>query len=321
MTTEGTQTATGAPHSVTWSGLLHLFVVYIVWGSTYLAIRIAVQDGSGFPPFTLGATRAILSGVLLLAWTALLGQRIRPSGKDLVVLLASGVMLWTVGNGLLIWAEQRIPSALAALVVSSTPIWAAIVESLTDRRTPSVLLVISLAVGFCGTGLLSLPILSTGSLADALSILALLLASLGWSCGSILQNRRPVQVGARNSAAFQQLFGGLGFVLLVLAMREPFPRPTIEAWWAWGYLVVFGSILGFTSFVKALRLLPTGIVFTYAYVNPLIAVVLGWIVLSEPITTWTVAGAALILLGVFGVFRDRARRHDVRRDSAPARKG
>jgi len=300
--------------SVTWAGLVHLLVVYVVWGSTYLAIRVGVREGAGFAPFTFGALRVVVAGVLLLLWAKWAGARVKPSRKELVTLAVSGVLLWTGGNGMVIWAEHHIHSAYAALLVSSTPMWAAIVEAIVDRVAPSALLIMSLVVGFLGTALLRFPILRSGTSADLLSVIGLLFASLSWSSGSIFQNRHPVGLGVRASSAYQQLFGSVGFIVLALILSEPTPRPTTEAWLAWGYLVVVGSILAFTSFIQALRLLPTGIVFTYAYVNPVIAVVLGWLVLSEPVTVWTIGGASLVLVGVAGVFhekggsRQRARR-------------
>lgn len=304
-----------AAQPTAWTGYLHLLVVYLVWGSTYLAIRVAVREGSGFPPFTVGASRAILGAIALLIWAGVSRDRLKLTRRETFVLAVSGLLLWTGGNGLVVWAEQRIHSAYAALLVSTTPIWAALVESLIDRRVPSVLLILALLLGFCGAGLLAAPIMLEGVAADSWSVIGLVLASLSWSCGSIFQNRHPVKLGARTSAAYQQLFGSIGFLLLAVAAREPWPHPTPDAWWAWGYLVVFGSILAFTSFVQALRLLPTGIVFTYAYVNPLIAVILGWLVLHEPITWWTLAGTALILAGVAGVFRDRVGRARNAKDS------
>ena len=110
------------------------------------------------------------------------------------------------------------------------------------------------------------------------------------------------------SAGYQQIFGGLGFVVLVLLTGEPRPTPTTEAWLAWGYLVVFGSLLAFTAFIHALRLLPATIVMTYAYVNPVFAVILGWLILSEPITPFTLLGTALIMVGVYGVFSEKGKR-------------
>jgi len=306
-----------AERSVTWAGLVHLLVVYVVWGSTYLAIRVGVREGAGFPPFTFGALRVVVAGVLLLLWAGWAGARIKPNKKELWTLAVSGLLLWTGGNGMVIWAEHNIHSAYAALLVSSTPMWAAVVEAIVDRVAPSALLILSLTIGFLGTALLSVPILRSGTSADLLSVFGLLFASLSWSSGSIFQNRHPVGLGVRASSAYQQLFGSAGFIVLALILNEPTPRPTAEAWYAWGYLVVIGSIFAFTSFVQALRLLPTGIVFTYAYVNPVIAVFLGWLVLSEPVTVWTLGGASLVLLGVAGVFREKgsARRQARRPDT------
>jgi drug/metabolite transporter (DMT)-like permease len=124
----------------------------------------------------------------------------------------------------------------------------------------------------------------------------------------MLQSRRPLDLGPLASSGLQHLIGAAGFAVAILLTREPLPSPTPEAWWAWAYLVVVGSIITFTSFIQALRLLPPTIVFTYSYVNPVGALLLGWLVLHESITATTIAGAALVLLGVAGVFRDRQRR-------------
>jgi drug/metabolite transporter (DMT)-like permease len=287
------------------AGLAHLFVVYLVYGSTYLAIRVAVREGSGFPPFTLGLVRiAVASGILLL-WAALRGHRLRPSRQEFWVLAVSGLLFWTAGNGLVNWAEQGADSGLAALIVASTPIWTALIEAIIDRHLPSRRFVTALLAGFAGIILLSMPALRAGRRADVLAVAALLGASASWAAGSILQSRRPIALSPQASSGYQQLFGFLGFVFLTLLVHEPRPTPSTDAWLAWGYLVLFGSVLAFTSFVQVLRRLPTSVAMTYAYVNPVIAVVLGAIILGESITSWTVGGAALVLLGVAGVFRDR----------------
>ncbi len=301
-------TATGDSNPTgreSWSAYLDLLVVYVVWGSTYLAIRVAVGEGGGFPPFIMGAMRVLLAGVLLLLWAGLTWSRLRPTKEELLVLAVSGILLWTGGNGLVMWAEQRADSAYAALLVGSTPIWVAVMMAFLDRRPPSWLLAGSLLIGFAGLVLLTAPVLATGTRADTLAVIALLAAPVSWGIGSLIQNRRPVGMSVIASSAYQHLFGGAGFLVLVLIFNEPLPNPTPAAWWAWGYLVVFGSLLAFTSFVRALRSLPTNIVMTYAYVNPVIAMILGRLILNEAITAWTVGGAALILLGVAGVFRDR----------------
>lgn len=294
--------------SLSTAGLLNLTVVYIVWGSTYLAIRVAVREGSGFPPFMMGAMRVILGGGLLLLWSGLSRKRIRLTRKELLLVAASGLLLWFGGNGLVVWAEQRAASGYAALVIAATPVWVALIEAVLDRRSPTFLLVASLAIGFAGIGILSAPLLRQSTRADVLSVGALLMAAVSWGTGSVLQSRNHVDLGPRVSSGYQQVFGGLGFLLAAVVFGEPLPTPTTQAWIAWVYLVVIGSVFAFTAYVQALRLLPTSVVMTYAYVNPVIAVVLGWLILREPITLWTICGAALVLLAVAGVFRDRMRR-------------
>lgn len=283
-------------------GLLSLVTVWIVWGSTYLAIRIAVRDGSGFPPYTMAAARTLCGGLALLAIAAAMRRRLKPAAGEWWLLAASAILLWNGGNGLVTWAEQRAHSGYAALCIGSTPIFSAIVEALWTRRRPSWTLLASLFTGFAGLAVLSAPVLRTGGRADLLASLALLAAPLSWSIGSSLQQRRPVSLHPVVSAGWQQLLAVGGFLLLMLASGEPAPHPSPHAWMAWGYLVVFGSLLAFTAYVVALKHLPLPVVMTYAYVNPLIALVLGWLCLGERITPWTLAGAALILAGVAGVF-------------------
>ncbi|TAK14358.1 MAG: EamA family transporter [Anaerolineae bacterium] len=287
------------------SALIHLLIIYVVWGSTYLAIRMTVMPGAGFPPFMMALMRVAAAGSILLLWGWLAKQRIRLARREALVLAASGLLLWTGGNGLVTWAEQHADSGLAALLIGALPIYTTLVESLLDRRRPSGSLVVSLLVGFAGIGVLTWPSLTSGVRADALSTFALLVAAISWASGSILQARNPVDLPARVSSGYQMLFGGVGFLALVLLTREPLPTPTTEAWLAWGYLVLIGAVLAYTSFVTALRLLPTNIVMTYAYVNPVIAVLLGWLVLGEEITLWTLGGSLLVLTGVAGVFRQR----------------
>jgi len=287
------------------SAYLHLGIVYLVWGSTYLAIRVAVREGSGFPPFSMGASRVILAGLLLLGWAALSRKRVRPTRRELVVLAGSGFLLWSVGNGLVIWAEQRADSALAALMIGTTPIWAVLMEAALDRRRPSPLLLAGLLSGLLGIGLLSAPVLAGGVRADVMSVVALVLAAAAWALGSVLQNRHPVDLPLRVSSGYQHLAGGVGFLALMLLMREPLPSPQPQALAAWGYLVVFGSIIAFTSYVSILRTLPVSIATSTSFVNPIIAVILGAALLQEPITPWTVSGAVMVLLAVAGAFRDR----------------
>jgi drug/metabolite transporter (DMT)-like permease len=287
------------------TGLLNLLVVYLVWGSTYLAIRVAVKDQGGFTPFILGFTRVVAGGSLLIIWGALRGERLKPTKQEILTLVVSGLMLWVGGNGLVNWAEQRTDSGLAALIIAATPIWVAIVEAAIDRKLPSWRMVAALLTGFGGIALLTVPTLRNGVSADIISIIALLLAGLSWGSGSVFQSRRPVELSSVVNAGYQHLVGAIGFGVLVLVLGETWNTPSADAWLAWAYLVIFGSLFAFTSFLRALKLLPTKIVMTYAYVNPVIAVFLGWFILQEKVTAWTLGGALLVLLGVAGVFRER----------------
>lgn len=287
------------------TGLAHLSVVYVVWGSTYLAIRLAVRAGAGFPPFALGAMRVLIAGGLLIAWGAWRRMRIRLTRAELVTLAIAGLLMWPGANGLVNWAEQRADSSYAALLVGALPIWTVVIEMILNRKRPSWRLLVSLLVGFVGLGTLTAPKLAIAGGADALTVIALLVAPITWAAGSILQLRRPVGTSPIVSAAYLHLFGGVGFAALFLWTHEPIPAPSLGAWGALAYLIVAGSIGGFTSFVRTLHLLPLSVVMTYAYVNPAIAVLLGWVFLREQITPLTLAGMVLILVGVYGVFRER----------------
>ncbi len=288
-------------------GFVHLGIVYVLWGSTFLAIRVAVREGSGFPPFIMAGTRIFIASAILFALARIAKQRLRPTGAELFIVAAAGLLLWTGANGLVTWSEQRVHAGPAALVIATMPIWASLMEAFLDRRTPSIWLIGSLGMALLGVAVLSIPFLTSGVRADALSILALLVAALSWAAGTVLQSRRPVKLEIYANSAYQNLFGALGFITLSLVLSEPAPAPIAEAWIAWAYLIGFGSVIGFTSYVQTLRLLPLSVATTNAYVNPVVAVILGAIILSEPITVYTLVGTALVLLGVAGVFRDRFR--------------
>jgi drug/metabolite transporter (DMT)-like permease len=291
--------------SISAKGMLNLIVVYLVWGSTYLFIRLTVHEGSGFPPFTMAASRTLCASAILFVLAKGFGHWSRPSGPELRVLIVSGLLLWLGGNGLVTYAEHHANSGYAALVVGTTPLWPVIVESIIERKAPSFLLVFSLLIGFSGLAVLVTPVLKQGLWADASSTAALLVASMAWSGGSLLLQRRPPKAAPILTSAYQQFFGSLGLIVLMLLSGEPWPHPAPMAWIGWTYLVIAGSLISFTAYVTAVRSLPLSVVMTYAYVNPVIAVLLGWLVLGERITLSTVLGTALIIAGVFGVFWKR----------------
>jgi drug/metabolite transporter (DMT)-like permease len=287
-------------------GLLHLLVVYLVWGSTYLAIRVAVREGAGFPPFMMAFMRVLVASAILMTWAGIKKDRIRLNRNEFILLFGSGILLWVGGNGLVTWAEMRASSGLAALLVAAMPIWAELITTVVDRRLPSSRMIGSILLGFSGVAMLSWPVLRDGNTADVLGVIALLLAPLFWAIGSIWFQRRKPDLTVRVVSGWQMIFGGVGFLAVILARGEGLPHPTAEAWMAWGYLVVFGSVFAFTSYMATLRLLPYQIVMTYAYVNPVIAVFLGWLIISEEVTGWTMAGATLVVAGVAGIFNNRS---------------
>ncbi len=286
-------------------GIFHLLIVYLVWGSTYLAIRIAVREGAGFPPFTLAFMRVAVAAAILLTMARLRGERIRLNPQEFMLLLGSGLLLWVGGNGLVTWAEMHASSGMAALLVAAMPIWSEIINGIIDRKRPGLKMTSSILLGFSGVGVLSWPVLREGNTADYLAVIALLLAPLFWALGSIWFQRKRSDLKVSAVSGWQQLLAGAGFLVIILFRGEPLPQPTNEAWGAWLYLVVFGSVISFTSYMRILQLLPYRVVMTYAYVNPVIAVFLGWLVLREEITPWTLAGTALVVAGVAGIFNNR----------------
>jgi len=293
---------------------IYLATIYLVWGSTYLAMRIGVMPGSGFPPFALGAARLLLAGPVLLFLSRMRGHKIIISKRDLFDAAVAGILMWLVGHGLILWSEQYVDSGYAALVIGSSPIFVMVIESILDSKYPRLSMLLLLLLGLCGVGLLVLPKMQGGVHSDIVSTIFILIGTVGWGAGSVYQRRRETgRVSSFTRSAYQQLFAGIGFLAVSLILGEPMPHPTMSAWIAWAYLFVFGSIIAFTVYVKALKELPMQMVMTYAYVNPVIAVILGSLVLSEKIETVAIVGGALIIVSVLGVIMKERRKELLKR--------
>ena len=290
---------------ITLQALIPVFIVFLAWGATYLAIRFGVREGSGFPPFSFASIRYLSAGGLLWLWGIVRKRRMTPTREEWPTLILSGILMLVGGNGMVTWAEQQADSSLAALLVAAVPIWAILIEAVLNRKRPSFQLLAAVLIGFSGIALLAVPGMLNGVQAEVLSIGALLFAGFSWAMGSVRQVRWPVSLDPAISSGYQMLIRGVGLLLLSRLTGEPLPSPTIESWIALVFLSIFGSVLAFTAYVTALKTLPIQIVMTYTYVNPVIAVLLGWIILDEQITSWTLGGMALVLLGVVGVFRER----------------
>ncbi|MBI5813572.1 MAG: EamA family transporter [Deinococcota bacterium] len=290
------------------TGLLHLLVVYIVWSSTYLAFRVGVGPGGGWEPFLMGAARFIPAALILLGYAYARRQRLWLSREEFATLSFTGVMMWVGGNGLILIAAQYAPSNYQALMIAASPIWANAFEALLDRKRPAPLLIYGLLIGLVGIGVLSVPKLAQPTPTSLLSFFLLLVSPICWSAGSVITQRRPFVLDAVVVSGYQQLFGGIGFLLIAPLLGEHGSSPSLAGWGALVYLIAAGSLLAYTSYILAVRLLPLSIVMTYAYVNPVLTAFLGWLLLGEQLTGWTLAGAALVLIGVAGVFQSRAKR-------------
>ncbi|MEW6517639.1 MAG: EamA family transporter [candidate division FCPU426 bacterium] len=288
------------------SGYFYLVIIYIVWGTTYLAMRVGVGPGSGFPVFSFGAARCLAAAGLLFLIARLRSQRISLSRRELGFLAATGIGMWVMAHGLVLVAEQYIASGFAAVAVSTSPIWVLLFTAWMHKTRPDWRQGLFVLVGFLGVVSLIYPELRHSSFHGTFSVVLLVVAPICWAVSSLVVRRYPQRLSTFTVSAYQHLFGGLGFGILSLLSREPWPAPTPAAWTALGFLVVFGSVIAFTSFIKALSLLPTQVVTTNTYVNPIIAVILGALILREQVTVWTLAAMVLVGLSVAGVIRSQS---------------
>jgi drug/metabolite transporter (DMT)-like permease len=286
------------------SVLVNLWVVYIVWGSTYLAIRVAVET---IPPFIGAGVRFVTAGLIVALVLALRGHldRAQLGPRQIVASGIVGVLLLLGGNGLVMHAEQTVPSGVAALLIASVPLWIVALRAIDGQRL-SRTTIASVLVGFAGVALLMLPH-AGGGLATLGGPLLLIVASISWATGSFASQRLPLPRDPLVSTSLQMVLGGgalagAGLVLGETGRLDPATISGASAL-ALAYLVVFGSLVGFTAYTWLLHHAPVSTVATYAYVNPVIAVLLGTALLSEELTGLIVAGAAVILASVAFVVR------------------
>ncbi|MFJ2028264.1 EamA family transporter [Streptosporangium sp. NPDC087985] len=286
-------TTDGRTSLLVWGALA---IVYVVWGSTYLAIRIVIET---IPPLLSGAMRFTAASLILGTVVFLLrGRRaFRMNWKELGGAALVGLLLLNGGNGLVAVAEQHISSGLAALLVASVPLWLVIFR-IVARDRPGVLTLAGVLIGFGGVAVLSLT--GGGDASDSTGIVIILLASLSWSVGSFLSGRIPMPADPFAASAIEMAAGGIGLMLTGVLVGEHLDLGAASgrSWAALAYLVVMGSLVGFTAYVWLLGNAPISLVSTYAYVNPVVAVLLGALVLSEPVTASMVTAGLVIVLGV-----------------------
>ena len=283
-----------------WLVVVALGIVYVVWGSTYLAIRVVVED---LPPMASASWRYLVAGLLLGAILAVRSgvRRLRVTRRELLGCAALGLLLPALGNGLVSVGEhQGAPSGIAALLVAAVPLWVIVYRRLAGDR-PSRRTTLGVLLGFAGLVML---ITSSGIGGDVTigASLIVMCATVFWSFGSWSTPRLPLPKDAFVLTVYEMLSGSVWLVLFATVRGEhvlPTSAP-LDAWLAWAYLVTFGSVVAFTAYVWVLSVAPISLVATYAYVNPVVAVFLGWLILSEAVTVSIMVGG-LVVVGAVAI--------------------
>ncbi len=276
-------------------------LVYVFWGSTYLAIGIA--DDEHLPPFVMCAIRFLIAGPIMLVACAVMGRNLRVTRQQLARLAIIGCLLLVGGNGGLAWAEQYVPTGFAALIIAITPIWFVLLEAFVFRGDRlSRRGVAGVVLGICGIAVLFWPKFEYRETLGVMQLVcstALLFCSFSWAFGSVLSRHWRLAVDPFVATAWEMIFAGLGHVVLSLVTGQyKHAVFTHRGMMAVLYLVVFGSWVGYSAYIWLLKHVPTPKVATYAYVNPIVAVFLGWLILREPFDKFIAIGSAVIVVAV-----------------------
>jgi len=295
-----TQTKSGSTSRPSRAKVILAFAaVYIIWGSTYLGIRFAIET---LPPFLMAGARFSLAGAIMFAWAKFHGDNGGWSWAQWRRALLIGALLLLFGNGGVTWAEKYIASGLVALLVATEPVWVVLLNWAITRQRPNWKVLLGVLIGLVGVGLLVGGGLNQGREVSAMSLvgaLMVLLASLGWAVGSVYSNRRPIKASTSLASGMQMIAGG-GLLLLLGLVVGDFQRfdPVRVSWSsliAFFYLAIVGALVAFTAYGWLLRNVSTARAATYAYVNPAVAVFLGWLLASEPLTLRMLVAAAVIV--------------------------
>jgi drug/metabolite transporter (DMT)-like permease len=296
--------------------------IYIIWGSTYLAIRFAVET---LPPFLLGGLRFAIAGAILLAYGAAT-RAARPPRDELRAAAIAGLFFFFGGNGALVWAQQRVASGLASLIIATMPVWMVLIDWLRpEGRRPSAGVLAGLAMGLVGIVLLIDPGgEATAGRVDLVGAAVLTLGSISWAAGSIFWSQAEHDGSSLHTNGVQMVAGGAALLLLGFVAGElngfDIARTTARSWLGWGYLLVFGSLVGFTAYTYLLRVSSPARVATYAFVNPVVALALGWAVVGETVTVRTISAATIILVSVALTSAATAGRKAPRQANTPGRR-
>jgi drug/metabolite transporter (DMT)-like permease len=294
-----------------------MLILYVVWGSTYLGIAVAIET---IPPFAMAAIRFVIAGLVLLAWSVARdgGGFAWPSRREWRDSLIVGGLLLAGGNGFVALGQETVPSGIAALMIALMPAWVAVFGRLFLRERLPLAAIVGIAVGLVGVAILVAPTDESGATFDLFGLAMLALSPVCWSLGSLFsQHRATLPSRPLVATSAQMLTGAAVLAILSVGTGEParFDTAAISAasLWALAYLTVIGSLVAYTSYVWLLRVAPLPLIATYAYVNPIVAVFLGTWLLQEPLTPRTLVAGAVIVFAVALIITARSRM------SAPSR--
>ena len=297
-------------HPPTWKTVLAFAIIYFVWGSTFLAIRIGVRE---VPPFLLAAMRFLVAGLVLYGWMIARGER-SPSGRQWMSVSLLAVLIFVIDYGLVFWAEQRVPSGITAVMMATIAVFTALSEIIFLRTQRLTLrLALALLIGIGGVAVLMSRGLNVGGAPiDLVGAVALIIAAMSWSVSSALSRRLPLPASKVMSSGAQMLAGGVFLTLTAAALGEfrNFHPSSVSrgAWFSLLYLIVAGSIVAFTAYVWLIHHESPTKVGTYAYVNPVVAVLVGYFLGGEALGLRTMLGTLLVLTSVVVIATTRAKK-------------
>ena len=290
-----------------WAGLI---LLYVVWGSTYLGMKLAIET---MPPFVMGVFRFIPAGLLLSGFVIARdrGRIRRPKAREVIDAAIVGIVLLAGATMLVGWAEQTIPIGVAAVIIALVPMWLAILDRVFFRQPIGRLVGVGIVIGLAGVAILAWPVGAAGDL-DPAGLAAVLVSPVLWAAGTLYAARRAVLPGpALLASGIEMTAAGVALVAIAALTGEwatfDLAAVSTTSWAGIGYLIVMGSIVGYSTFAWLITVAPMSRVSTYAYVNPVVAVLLGWLVLGEPLTMRTIVASAVIVVAVAIIVSARSR--------------
>ncbi|WP_146900990.1 EamA family transporter [Adhaeribacter aerolatus] len=300
---------TAIPQPPKWQIYLAFAAIYVIWGSTYLGIRFTNES---IPPFLMSGMRFVIAGSCLYLYARIVNKAPAPTWPNIKAAAMVGFLLILIGNGGVAYAELTIPSSIAALLIATSPVWFVLLGWLFfGNARPNSKVISGLVLGLAGMVVLIGPGQLTGHALDMLGLGIIVFSTIGWTVGSLYSSVSKTLAPPLIHTALQMLAGGI-FLLLMATLRGEVAnfhveQVSLKSWLAFGYLIVFGSLVGFNAYSWLIRVVPPSQASTYAYVNPLVAVILGWLFGGEAITWQMLLAGAFILPGVILILRAKAK--------------